>query len=189
MTQDPLPSITWRYVALEHDVQRLINDQCSMHCALCTACCCRADICEEALDSAFLRHLHGQQRHSITFSERFGWLTEYGCSLPIGRPPVCYEFFCDDLLARQPGEDHCRALKTLGALLNDVGRNALGAIHLVEITREEDLHRLSAARFQKQMTRARAAFDHLQFFFENGFFDDNAESVLRTVQIDAVGGP
>lgn len=189
MTQDALPSITWRYVALEREIQQMIQEQCGAHCAQCTACCCRADICEEALDSAFLRHLHGQQRDSILFSERFGWLTENGCGLPIGRPPVCYEFFCADLLARLPDDDHRRALKTLGALINHVGRHALGDKHLVEISNDEEIHRLSLPAFRRRIESARAALEHLQFYFDNGFFDPEADDALQKIKTVADHGP
>ncbi|MCC7299484.1 MAG: hypothetical protein IT583_00185, partial [Verrucomicrobia bacterium] len=88
-----------KYKELERDVQELVSAQCRDVCALCTACCCRADLCEEALESPFLHAAHGRDELE---SDRYGFLTETGCSLEIGRPPVCYEFFCDELMAAQP---------------------------------------------------------------------------------------
>lgn len=173
--------ILWRYAALEREVQLLIGERCNKICSLCPTCCCRTDICEEAFDSVFLRKLHGQDRRSISFSDRYGWLNERGCGLALGRPPVCYEFFCDELLASQPSDPHRDILQLLGKLVDYVGRNALGDTHLVDLISENDLERLSFDRFKEKLKEAQTALKHIRFFFENGVFDSGAEHAFHPI--------
>jgi len=146
-----LRSFIETYLELERGVQELVLPQCQELCGLCTACCCRADICEEALGSPFLRLLH---KKNDLESDRYGFLTESGCALEIGRPPVCYEFFCEDLLAAQPDDLHREMLCLLGQLPNYAGQNAHGEAHLVEIMQEEELDHLAFQRLEKQLKTA-----------------------------------
>jgi hypothetical protein len=140
------------YTALEHEVQDLVSTQCGPICELCTvACCCRADICEEALGSPFLRLLHGRNELE---SDAYGFLTENGCALKTGRPPICYEFFCDELMATQPDELRRNLLRILGRLPTYAGQNAHGNAHLVEIMQAEELDRLSFQRLKNQCEKA-----------------------------------
>lgn len=173
--------ILWRYAALEREVQTLIAERCGSICSLCPQCCCRADICEEALDSAFLKKLHGQNRKSVAFSDRFGWLTEKGCGLALGRPPVCYEFFCEELIEVQPDKTHRYVLKLLGKLVGHAGKNAMGHTHLVNITDEQELENVSLLHFKERLNEARSALEHIRFFYHNGFFDEDAALQFQPV--------
>ena len=139
------------YTELERGVQELISAQCSPVCELCTACCCRADLCEEALGSPFLKLLHG--RDSLE-SDRYGFLTETGCGLEIGRPPICYEFFCDELMAAQPDDLHRDVLRVLGRLPAYAGENACGEIHLTEIFNKEKLRHLAFHQLESRLLEA-----------------------------------
>jgi hypothetical protein len=139
------------YAALEREVQELVSAQCREVCELCTTCCCRADLCEEALESPFLRTLHNRNHLE---SDRYGFLIETGCALEIGRPPVCYEFFCDELMATQTDDMHRNLLRILGRLPTYAGENAHGNAHLVEIMQAEELDRLSFQRLKKQCEKA-----------------------------------
>lgn len=181
MERSVFSQILWRYAALEREVQLLIGSRCGTLCALCTACCCRTDICEEAFDSVFLKRLHGQERRSPFFNDRYGWQTERGCGLVLGRPPVCYEFFCDELLAVQPDDTRRYLLQLLGKLVDHVGQNALGHTHLVDLIDENDLDRLSFEPFKKKLDQAHAALEHARFFYDNGTFDHGAAEPLRLI--------
>ncbi len=166
-----LSKIIWRYAALEREVQNLISACCSYACSICTSRCCRTDLCEEAFSSPFLKALHGYEPDSTQFSDQYGWLTENGCSLSLGRPPVCYEFFCDDVLNGQRNEGHRYVLRVLGRLLNHVGEQALEKLHLIEISGEEDLNRIPLDRFKEKLNEAKSALEHIRFFYDHGFFD------------------
>lgn len=181
MDKTVFSQILWRYAALEREVQLLIGSRCGTACELCSACCCRADICEEVFESPFLKKLHGQSTGSTSFSDRYGWLTERGCGLALGRPPVCYEFFCDEILAVQPDDTHRYLLHLLGTLVSYIGKNVLGHAHLVEITDETELDRLSLEPFKERLHQARSALEHVRFFYDNGFFDHDAAEQFRPV--------
>lgn len=181
MTAGVLSQILWRYAALEREVQNLINACCSGACSLCTSCCCRPDLCEEAFESVFLRSLHGQDRSSILFTERYGWRTENGCSLPLGRPPVCYEFFCDDLLDGQPDDARRYMLRVLGKLLMHVGEGTRGTPPLADIRDEAELNRIDVSRFKERANAARSALEHVRFFIDNGFFDHDAARQFNSI--------
>lgn len=178
MKPDILSKIIWRYAALEREVQTLISGRCSYACSICPSCCCRTDLCEETFHSAFLKALHGHAPDSTQFSDRYGWRTENGCSLSLGRPPVCYEFFCDDILNSQRSEAHRYVLKVLGKLLNYVGEQALGDRHLVEISDKQDLNRIPLDRFKEKVNEGRSALEHVRFFYDHGFFDADAMGQL-----------
>lgn len=167
------------YAELERGVQELIRAQCGPVCGLCTvACCCRADICEEAMESPFLRLLH---RRTGLESDAYGFLTESGCTLPAGRPPVCYEFFCEELLENLPDNLHRRMLRTLGALPMHAGQDPSSDTHLVEIINEEELEHLSFQRLEKQMQESFQCLEIVQAFFTEGTLPDSADRVLSKI--------
>ena len=166
------------YTELERKVQELVSAQCRESCGLCTACCCRADLCEEALESPFLCAVHGRNELE---SDRYGFLTETGCSLEMGRPPVCYEFFCDDLMAAQPDDLHRDVLRVLGRLPSYAGENAHGDAHLVEVMQEEELEHLAFQRLEKQMQNAREALDCIHAFYNEGALPEHSRRALSRI--------
>lgn len=169
------------YAALERGVQDLVRAHCCGVCGLCiVACCCRADICEEALESPFLQLLH--QKTGLE-SDAYGFLTETGCSLPVGRPPICYEFFCEELLDAQPDDLHRRLLRILGALPTHAGQSAYGEAHLVEIMKEEALDHLAFQRLERQMQESFQALEILQAFFNEGTLPEDADRVLKRIRL------
>ncbi len=176
--------IIWRYAALEREVQLLIESRCRSICANClSACCCRADICEEAFDSAFLEKLHGEKKSTSRFSDRYGWLTERGCSLGLGRPPVCYEFFCDDVLSNLTSDTHRYVLTVLGKLVSHSGENALGTKHLIEIRDEEELEQVDFDQFLKQLNEAKSALEHIHYFYNNGELEHDGLEQLSKIEL------
>lgn len=174
-----LKNLTELYADLERGMQEIIRVQCSPLCSQCTQICCRADICEEALESPFLRLVH---RQSDIFSDRYGFLTENGCGLEVGRAPVCHEYFCSDQLYHQPDETHEKMLCILGALIGHAGRNALGNTHLVEIMQEEQLETISFKTLEKQFMESFKALEILKTFFDDGTLSDRDEAFLSTIQ-------
>lgn len=183
MNNKKTSAILCRYAALEREVQTLIESRCSMICSNClSACCCRTDICEEAFDSALLKKLHGQDRTSSQFSDRYGWIDERGCSLTIGRPPICYEFFCDEILNSQPDDLHRYILTTLGQLVSHAGENVLGDKHLIDIRTDEELEQVDFDYFVNQLNEARSALEHIHYFYENNELEHDGLEQLRKIQ-------
>ena len=167
-----------KYAELEQAVQELVSAQCREVCELCTACCCRADLCEEALESPFLRLLHGRDELE---SDRYGFLTETGCALELGRPPVCYEFFCAELLAAQPDDLQRDLLRILGRLLVFAGQNAHGDSPLAEIRQEEELGQIDFQRLEKQLQESFQALEILRTFYNTGALPDDVDRVLDRI--------
>lgn len=173
-----LKKFTARYGELERAVQELVNEQCCSLCGQCTQICCRADICEEAIGSPFLRLLNGRKELD---SDRYGFLTETGCALPVGRPPVCLEYFCDDQMYHQPDETHERVLRTLGALIAHAGRNAIDDSHLVEIMQEEQLKEVNFQTLEKNLDESFQALEVIRAFYGNGTLPDGAGRTLERI--------
>ena len=170
------------YAELEYAVRQLMAEWCSETCGLCTACCCRADICEEAPRSPFLVRLLQEQGISAGhMDDRFGWLDLHGCSLAYGRPPVCYAYFCDELLGDLPDDVSRQVLRTLGRLVHHIGERALDERHLVEIPDPEQLELVDCARLFRRLDEARAAFEAIQAFQQSGRLTAAERAVLDRI--------
>ncbi len=146
------------YSALESDVRVLVSGRLGPVCSLCTSCCCTPDICEESLDSAFLRWVRECGPSEILFCDRFGWLTTEGCGLSVGRPPVCYEYYCNEIVDSFSTQDR-QVMRILGRLLTWVGARAVGNQHLVEIMDDDAL--IQGLDSKKLLSRLRIAREAL----------------------------
>ena len=170
------------YAELESDVRGLMVRLFSETCGMCTACCCRADICEEATESAFLlKLLHMQGLNPDAMDERFGWLDLHGCSLEYGRPPVCYSYYCDELLERLPDDETRYVARKLGNLIFHVGYKALGSWHLVEVMEESDLDKIDAEALFQRLEEARAAFGIIEQYVEVGSLNLSDREILSVI--------
>jgi len=148
------------YRQLEMQVSRYLSRFCLDFCNGCGDCC-KADICVEAVESAWLRTVRKQGGNKIPrFNRSTGWLSSKGCRLKAGRPPLCYEFFCERIT------DHCREETILDPILaisklpSVVGQNALGKRHLVALEEDEILHKLDFNRLRKKIAFARKNYLH-----------------------------
>lgn len=167
-----------RYTELEIASQELVNEQCSSLCAQCTQICCRADICEEAIESPFLRLINKREKLD---SDRYGFLTPTGCALSAGRAPVCLEYFCYDHMYYQPDETHEKVLRVLGALIAHAGRNALGETDLVEIMQPEKLELVDFKRLEKNLNESFQALEVIRTFYAEGTLPDDADRILDKI--------
>jgi len=172
------------YIELETEVGRLMSHLFSDICGLCTACCCRADICEEALQSAFLsRMLEKQGLGKEQLDDRFGWLDTGGCSLEYGRPPICYAYYCDQLLERLANDEVRHATTLLGHLMDHVGQDALGDWHLVEIQNDADLERVDFGSVQQRIEEAKAAFEVIVEYLQSERLDPSGRETLSAIRV------
>ena len=167
-----------RYTELETASQELINEQCSSLCAQCTQICCRADICEEAIASPFLRLIN---KRDALDSDRYGFLTPAGCALTAGRSPVCLEYFCYDHMYYQEDETHEKVLRTLGALIAHAGRNALDDTDLTDILQPEKLEQLDFQTLEKNLDECFQALEIIRTFYEEGTLPDDALKILDRI--------
>ena len=167
-----------RYTELEREVQKLVTGLCNSLCSQCTQICCRADICEEAIESPFLRLIN---RRTELDSDAYGFLTPTGCGLEIGRPTVCYEYFCYDQLYHQPDEVHEKVMKVLGALPAHATRNALDDTPLSEILQEEKLNEVDFQTLEKNMDECFQALDIIKTFYNENTLSDSADKILDQI--------
>lgn len=137
------------------------------------------------MQSAFLSQLLTLQGVSPDdMDDRFGWLDLHGCSLTSGRPPVCYSYFCDQLLARLPDDETRIAANVLGKLMHHIGQNALGEWHLVEIMNQEDLEKIDVKQLQLRLEEAEAALEVIQGFCQTGRLNAVSRKILAVITIE-----
>ena len=83
-----------------------------------------------------------------------GWLTLDGCGLDVGRPPVCYEFYCSAIISGISGAYRKYAADVLGKLVSFAGRNALGNRHLVTLSTLQLRSRVDYFGLQRRIKNA-----------------------------------
>ena len=135
-------------------------------CSACDGACCRPEICEESFNSPFLERLRQRFASDAVFSDDRGWLKPTGCALPVGRPPVCYQYFCDAVFEKRQTDESRYAVTILSSLVNHIGKNALGRKHIVELQDYSELKRVNFARFEKHLNEAVKAFHLVRSYFE-----------------------
>lgn len=164
---DTMKNTIIAYGELELDVQRKISGLLNEFCANCTECCCRVDICEEAEESLFLRMVRDEFEQEKHLSDQYGFLSETGCCLECGRPPVCYEFICDGI-ALSLDEPSREALTALCKLIDYIGQRAAGQLHLAEILSENDLEKIDCHKVLGRIRKAETVLEHVEQFLETG---------------------
>jgi hypothetical protein len=130
------------YISLEKEIQKLIFPISQFFCRKCLGNCCREEICKESIESTFLSILTEKQR--IRFDNQIGWLGPLGCRLDYGRPLVCYEFFCEDIL-----KTYFFKASNIKKIINDfvsIGNKAYGNTHLLCV---DNLDILSSNKIDK----------------------------------------
>jgi len=170
------------YGRLEKDVQGLMQELCQPVCSLCAATCCRYDICEEVSESPFLSLLQKTFSPDEYINERYGWLGPAGCLLRRGRPPICYAFFCDELLGFFNKDLDRYAAKTLGYLLTYIGERALGSRHLVEIMDREQLKKINTKRLLERAHLAQQAFQYILLHFRQDEIPQQGWDLLNRIR-------
>ena len=173
------------YIEQETNVRELMQQLCSETCGLCTACCCRADICEEVTDSAFLSLLLKHQGISTDdMDDRYGWLAQDGCTLEYGRPPICYAYFCDELLDRISDETAQWVIQVLGRLIFHVGEDAGAGCHLTEIGTAAGLSNVNTETLLERIEQAQQAVEHIQQFIATGRLGTSGRELLQAIPME-----
>jgi hypothetical protein len=170
------------YAQFEANVREAMTGRCAGHCRVCARVCCREELCRETVECPFLGLLRRQFSPPVTYSSEKGWLTQTGCALSAGRAPVCYHFLCSNILASQLSPSDCYMLEVLAALINHIGKFALGRRHLVEIMNADDLYRVKRSSFEAKLSEARAALNVILDYFNHGFLDDGRIAKLSRIQ-------
>ncbi len=170
------------YGQFEDRLRTAMTGMCAVHCCVCTRVCCREELCRETFESPFLRLLCQKYPPSAEYDSRNGWLTKTGCALSIGRAPVCYHFLCSEIMISRPTPLDGYMLEVLAALVNHVGKKALGRRHLVEILNSNDLTRVKLSRFKRKLVQAQTALDIIVDYFDHGTLDVGNISKLSQIR-------
>ena len=165
MTNTHLLQLADHYASLEARVQRLMKQACRPVCSACLKVCCRPEMCRESVESPFLALLRERGETKPTWSEERGWLGSKGCTLSVGRPPVCYEFLCQAILEDQPNQAARLKLKDLAMVLSRAGKRAIGGDHLVEIMSPERLAQVKPPRLAAHFALAEAELIEFESFW------------------------
>jgi hypothetical protein len=142
------------YLFLESKVNFLISQACSCSCRECKDRCCRKEYCSESVSSCWLRIIWTLCSNDISnYDEEKGWLSPYGCHLTAGRPPVCYDFFCNRILEKNPMGTYVASLIKISKLPGFIGKNALGTRHLVTLSSKEVFRLLNFNRLRNRIAK------------------------------------
>lgn len=141
-------------VSLEKEIQKLIYQTSSHYCEKCSSRCCKEEICKESIESPFLLILIEKQR--IRYDIQNGWISPSGCRLVYGRPLVCYEFFCEDIL-----KSYLFRAINIKKIINgfaSVGNKAHGYTHLLCI---DNLGIISSSKIGKMIYKISSVMNEI----------------------------
>ena len=135
------------YSSLEKEIQKRTNQISNHFCDRCLSRCCKEEICRESVESVFLSVLVGKQ--DIEYDCQNGWMSPSGCRLNYGRPLVCYEFFCEEIV--KSGDFQLSNIKQIIKEFISVGKRAYGNTHLICIDNLETMSKIKIARINYKM--------------------------------------
>ena len=95
---DDLEQILNAYAEFETEVRSFSSVLWFRWCSSCRQVCCKSLYCRESFESPYLFLLSKNHNPEGLSGTHPDWLSESGCTLPVGRPPVCYEFLCNMIL-------------------------------------------------------------------------------------------
>ncbi len=124
---NPLLSLFHSYISIEKEILKRVRDISNTFCFKCPTNCCEEKICRESLESQFLSSLVKLQ--NIEYDPKNGWMGPYGCRLDYGRPLVCHEFFCEQVLVSKKIE--ASNIQQAVKEFISIGNRAYGNTHLI----------------------------------------------------------
>jgi hypothetical protein len=122
-----LANLIERYVCLETQIQKLTARFSRQYCRECSGACCRDEICKESIQSPFLSTLVGMQK--IRYHPTNGWQSAAGCRLDFGRPLVCHEYFCEEIVDSENFQN--ARIQDIIHRFVSIGSKARGNTHLL----------------------------------------------------------
>ena len=117
----------------------------------------------------------------VAYSDDRGWLQADGCALPVGRPPVCYKFFCGAVFEKRQTAEFRYTVTILSSLVNHVGKKTLGGRHIVELQDSSELKRVNFTRFEKQLNEAARAFHLVRAYLDEDIAELNPSPILEKI--------
>ncbi|MBW1834018.1 MAG: hypothetical protein JRI62_04280 [Deltaproteobacteria bacterium] len=124
---NPLLSLFYTYLSLEKEILKRVSKISNPFCFKCQTKCCEEKICRESVESPFLSSLIKFQ--NIQYDQKNGWMSPQGCRLDYGKPLVCYEFFCEQILINKNFQAS-NIQQTIKEFIL-IGNRAYGNTHLI----------------------------------------------------------
>lgn len=147
-----LQSAIENYIHLERIITKSISAICKPFCKRCHDICCREEICRESFDSVWLRMVLTLNGHSILhYNDSTGWLGTDGCTIQVGRPPVCHEYFCTKIISELKIAPVKLIVEGLSGLIPLVGANIIGNDHLVTATITDELRQANLDKLLERL--------------------------------------
>jgi hypothetical protein len=181
LAMSELDLIISKYAAFEATVQDYTSGYFRAYCSVCTDVCCKPEFCRETLDSPFLALVRMARNPAASYSKETGWLSATGCTLTTGRPPVCYEYLCDEIMTCQTTGMHRYADTVLSKLISHLGRRVCKGKHLVEILEHKDLYWVKLSSFENRLRQSEAAFQAIRLFHDDKFLSPQTLAALRKI--------
>ncbi|MEJ2102063.1 MAG: hypothetical protein P8X68_19145 [Desulfobacterales bacterium] len=182
-----LSKIIDKYAAFEFEVRAYTAKIFRHHCSACKGACCKPEYCAETLTNPFLSRLRRRFASDAVYSDSRGWLTPTGCALPVGRPPVCYQFFCRTIQDAQPTAPSRYAIVILSNLVAHAGKKVCGHKHIVELEDVLQLKCVNLSRFEKQLNEAENAFMLVRAYLEGQITDLSPSPALMKISTAPAG--
>jgi len=113
-------------------MQEVMAELCAQSCASCRQRCCKERFCRESVESPFLQAVR-EGVTGVSYGAKKGWIGPRGCRLEVGRPPICYEYLCPEILYTLDGPDQREAAKDLAEIVAHVGDDLIDGQHAVEV--------------------------------------------------------
>ena len=150
----------FKYVYLENRIQNIIQPISEIFCSGCMKCCCKIEICNEVRISAWLRLIKRLNPTPLNRSNE-GFLSKEGCTLKYSRPPICYEFFCDEYRNKVKSE-RLNSLPKVATLLKEVGLRAKGSHHLISLTTLKELRGVNYVKLNNNIEKGISYLNNLR---------------------------
>lgn len=135
------------YSSLEKEIQKRTNQISSHFCNRCPSKCCKEEICRESVESTFLSIL--VEKQNIEYDRQNGWISPSGCRLNYGRPLVCYEFFCEDIV-RSKNFQSSNIQRIIKEFIS-IGKRAYGNTHLICIDNLKTISQIKIAKINYKL--------------------------------------
>jgi hypothetical protein len=174
-----ISKIIEKYAAFEGEVSACTTKIFHRICSACSGACCRPEICAESLTSPFLKQVRQHFAPDAVYDDDRGWMKPSGCALPVGRPPVCYQFFCDALFENRQTAEFRYAVRIISSL----GKKALGGKHIVELQDFSELRRANLARIEKRLNEATKAFQQVRAYLDGDTAELNPSPMLKKISV------
>jgi len=95
-----LAELTSFHLRAERAIRQRIDTYSQRYCGRCAEPCCRAEFCKEAGESFFLSAVIRAGGGTVQADYR----SAQGCLLAVGKPLICHEYFCYEILTKEAAQ-------------------------------------------------------------------------------------